>query len=86
MKAMAKEWNAENKPEGYDVLDGRFGWLNERILTAEKRLKAYLKDPKEAIPELSEKPLYIDGRKERGETEIMSWNWWARNATVNPVG
>lgn len=86
MDAMAKEWDEENKPEGYDVLDGRFGWLNERLLTAEKRLKAYLQDPKATIPELAETPLYIDGRKEKGESEIMSWNWWARNASVNPIG
>lgn len=85
-KAMEQQWNHECKPEGFDVLDGRIGWLNERILTAEKRLQAYLADPQKSIPELAETPLYIDGRQEKGETEIMSWNWWGRNVSVNPIG
>jgi hexosaminidase len=86
MRAMEKQWEEECKPQGYDVLDGRFGWLLERLLSAERRLKAYLKDPKKSIPELAETPLYIDGRQEKGDSEIMSWNWWGRNASVNPIG
>lgn len=84
--ALEKEWMGECKSAGFDVLDGRIGWLLERISTAERRLKAYIYDPKKTIDELVEEPLWVDGRKEKGPTEIMSWNWWGKTASANPIG
>lgn len=80
------EWMGECKSAGFEVLDGRIGWLLERISTAERRIKAYLKNPKKTIDELLEDPLWIDGRKEDGPTEIMSWNWWGKTASASPIG
>jgi hexosaminidase len=83
--ALFQQWYEENKSQGFDVLDGRIGWLLARISTAEERLKAYLADHQKTIDELAEEPLYVDGRKEKGETEIMTWNWWEKTASVNPI-
>lgn len=80
------EWMGEDKSEGFDILDGRIGWLLERISTAERRIKAYVKDPKNTIEELLEEPLYVDGRKDDGPTEIMTWNWWGRTVSANVIG
>jgi hexosaminidase len=84
--SLEKEWLSECKNEGFDILDGRIGWLLARISTAERRLKAYLKNPEKAIPELAQEALYFDGRKEKGETEIMTWNWWGKNVSTNVIG
>jgi hexosaminidase len=83
--ALEKQWNAECKPFGFDVLDGRMGWLMERVKTAAKRLDAYEEGTLDAIPELGEELLWQDGRKEKGESEVMSWNWWEKTASVNPM-
>lgn len=84
-KAMEKQWNSECKPYGFDVIDGRIGWLLERIKSAIRRLKAYVRGTQTNIPELEEELLWFDGRKEKGESEVMSWNWWAKNVSVNPL-
>lgn len=73
-----KQWFQEFKQFGYDVIDGRLGYLRNRILTAEDLVKRYLNGEIEKIEELETEILPYNG--DEYET---SWNWWIRNVTVN---
>jgi hexosaminidase len=84
-KSLEKEWNLECKPYGFDILDGRIGWLLERLATAKRRALGYVHDPSQTIPELAEPLLYFDCRTSEYDTEGMMWNWWAKNVSANPL-
>lgn len=73
-----KQWFQEFKQFGYDVIDGRLGYLKNRILTADDLVKRYLNGELEKIEELETEILPYNG----DEYEI-SWNWWVRNVTVH---
>ena len=47
-------WFAQHKPQGWEVIEGRYGRLVMRIDTAQWRLKAYLAGTVEALPELEQ--------------------------------
>jgi len=72
------QWDKENKTFGYDVLDGRYGYLKNRIITVKKTIEEYLKGKIKNIPELETEILPYNGH----DYEI-SWNWWATTVTVN---
>ncbi len=56
-------WNTDNKPHGFEVVDGRLGWVKARLSTAQKRMAAFASGACETIPELAETPLpYIRGK------------------------
>ena len=50
-------WNAANKPQGFEVIDGRLGWVMARLDTAKRRMLAFAAGECETIPELAETPL-----------------------------
>ena len=55
-----KLWHEQHKPQGWEIIDGRYGRLMNRIDTAQWRLKEYLGGKVESLPELEqhlEKPL-----------------------------
>ena len=49
-----KMWYYQHKPQGWEVVEGRYGRLMNRIDTARWRLQAYLSGEIESLPELEE--------------------------------
>ena len=74
------QWNKENKPFGFDVIDGRLGYLKNRLLTTIKVVKEYLDGKVSSISELETEILPFNGH----DYEI-SWNWWIQTCTVNDL-
>ncbi len=68
-----KQWMYECRPFGYEVMDGRFGILRNRIVSAKHRIVDYLSGAIERIDELEENILPFDGRNDE-----VSWGWWQR--------
>ena len=77
------QWNLENKPFGFDILDQRLGGVANRLQTARRRLLAYLAGDAESIPELEEKRLYRDCRPEDSDLPLASWTLWSEVNSVN---
>lgn len=62
VNAFRDQWEKENKIFGYEVLEGRFGFLFQRIETAKRRIEEYLTGKIPSIPELEETILPYDNR------------------------
>ena len=73
------QWTIENKPQGFDVIDGRLGYLRNRLLTSIKLVDDYLSKRISSIPELEEKITAIN------DDDIISDNCWALIASVNAI-
>lgn len=69
-----KQWMIECRPFGYEILNGRFGFLKNRIQFAKKRIIDYLNGDISVIDELEADILPFDGRDDE-----VSWNLWYRN-------
>lgn len=70
-----KQWMKENKPQGYDVTDGRIGYLKNRLKTAYLFTTDYLNKKIDSIPELEEKILPFDGHDYEIPTTLNNWIW-----------
>ncbi|MGI6713885.1 MAG: beta-N-acetylhexosaminidase [Bacilli bacterium] len=77
-ESVKAQWLCECRPFGYEVLDGRLGFLRNRLLTAKARVEDYLDDKIEQIEELEVKILPYDG----GNHEVC-WNHWLRNVSAS---
>ena len=77
-KAVRLQWNKENKQTGYDVLDGRLGYLSNRIETTQILIEEYLTGKIEKIEELEVEVLPFNGY----DYEIC-WNWWMATVTTH---
>ena len=75
-KSVEEQWMRECKAFGYEVLDGRLGFLKNRVLSAKNRIYDYLGGRIKNIEELEEEILPFDGRNDE-----LSWNWWLRNVS-----
>ena len=54
LNAYRYQWYLENKPFGFDIIDGRIGFLNNRMHTAYLTVNDYLQGRIKNIPELEE--------------------------------
>lgn len=52
-----KLWEQTNRPQGFEVLDGRMGAIRARMSTAGEKLAQFAAGKREDIPELTEKNL-----------------------------
>lgn len=77
--SLEKQWNAENKRFGFEVLDGRIGFLKERLASTTRIINNYLKGNTDRIEELEKDILPYNGY----DYEI-SWNNW--ETTVSACG
>ena len=77
-----KQWDKENKPFGFEVTDGRIGFLLQRIDTASLKLKEYLEGSVDNIPELEEDILPYNAYP---NDEPHCFNSWADIASVNKI-
>ena len=75
-----EQWMRENKPQGYDVTDGRIGYLKNRLRTAYLFVNDYLNKKISSIPELEETILPFDGHDYEIPTTVNNWYW---TVTVN---
>ncbi|MCD9023807.1 beta-N-acetylhexosaminidase [Cohnella silvisoli] len=64
--AHREQWMGTNKPQGWEVLDIRYGGLTARLRTAKDRITDYLEGGVSRIEELDEQRLYFDDRERRG--------------------
>ena len=71
----------ENKAQGFDVIDGRLGYLNNRLITAYNLVEDYLDKKINSIPELEEKIVAFDDN----DDSIINANSWAFAASVNLI-
>ncbi|MBQ8320087.1 MAG: beta-N-acetylhexosaminidase [Clostridia bacterium] len=73
-EAYRKQWFAENKGNGFEVQDIRFGGLVFRIKHCRQRLKAYLDGMSERIGELEEPFVdYRGGEMEKAYAPFVTW-------------
>lgn len=75
-EAFKTQWLIENKPQGFDVQDIRFGGLIMRMKHCKERLQNFVDGKVESLPELEEKQIEIIHKK-----ELV--NDWCRNVTAN---
>ena len=66
-------WNIENRPFGYDVIDGRIGFLKNRLQSAIRVLDAYLNKQIDKIEELEEDILPYSTRMKSEELFMGPW-------------
>ncbi len=52
-KAVQKMWNAENKPQGFEIQDVRLGGLRTRLKHVAERITDYVRGKSDCIPELA---------------------------------
>lgn len=78
------QWNQENRVNGFDVQDIRFGSLEKRIDVAIKKLSLFLKDNKNEIKELDEELLCFMGHNKEFEKDFDQCEYrWRRMTSVN---
>ena len=82
LAAYRKQWDIENKPFGFEVTDGRVGFLLQRIDTASLKLKEYLDGKVESIPELEEDVLPYNAYP---DDEAHCFNPWAEIVSANKI-
>lgn len=76
-------WFMECKPNGFEVLDIRLGGLEVRLQSAQKRIKGYLMDKWDSLPELEEKRLLYT--EINGEHKLCSCNLWENIVTAGNI-
>lgn len=79
-ESMREQWMRENRPFGFDVVDGRAGYLRSRLNTAKIEIEQYLNGELDKIEELETEILKYDNY----DYEIV-WNWWLHNVTVHAI-
>ena len=52
-----KLWEQTNRPQGFEVLDGRMGAIRAKMSTAGEKMAQFAAGKREDIPELTEKTL-----------------------------
>ena len=78
-------WYKENKPQGFEIQDQRFGGLILRIKACKKRLQAYVNGELQTLEELEEKLLdFYGGGDNFGKQEIL-YNGWLWTISPNIV-
>jgi len=75
-----EQWHKENKPFGFEINDGRLGFLKERLLTAIKVINKYLNNEIDVIPELEEVVLPYNNAD---DDEPHCYNFWNQIISTN---
>lgn len=72
------QWMSENRSFGFDVIDGRMGYLKNRLETARLLVNQYIGKVIDKIEELETEILPFNGH----DYEVC-WNWWLQTVTVH---
>ena len=78
-----RQWEQENKGQGFDVQDIRIGGLKQRIRHCRRLLERYAAGELETIDELEEKPLDFQGNEDSFRKKAVYMNVWDEIATAN---
>lgn len=78
--SLRKQWMKENKPYGFDVLDGRIGYLTNRLKDTQLTVNDYLNHKIKQIEILEEKLLPYDNQS---IDDDICWNSWVDNVTLH---
>ena len=73
--AIQKQWNAENRSFGFEVLDIRLGGLIRRTKHCKERLVEYLSGETEKIEELEQPMLDLQGRALEESKPVLVTRW-----------
>ena len=83
-KTMRRQWFAENKSFGWEVLDIRLGGVCARLESVQQRVTDYLEGRISCLEELEEERLVLDERINPGyRTLPLSDNNWKLIATAS---
>lgn len=82
LKTYKDQWDKENKPFGFEVTDGRIGFLMQRITTASNKIKDYLSGKLSSIPELEEDVLPYN---DYPDDEPHCFNSWSEIVSTNKI-
>ena len=77
LASVKEQWMNECRIFGFEVLDGRIGFLKNRIINAQKVIQEYLDGKIDHIEQLEKDFLPFDGKE-----EDIIWNYWYR--TISP--
>lgn len=69
-------WFMECKPNGFEVMDIRLGGLITRLESAQKRIRGFLMEKWDTLPELEEKRLLYQPVQENDMHKLCSCNLW----------
>ena len=82
-REMRRQWFAENRPFGWEVLDVRLGGVKARLESAHQRLTDFLEGRTARIEELEEPRLLLDERENPGHRTLpLSDNSWRNIVTA----
>lgn len=76
-------WMRDNKPFGFDVIDIRLGGVRNRLITAQKRLRAFLAGETDVLEEWEENRLFFDNRADPAADINTFCNTYSRIATAS---
>ena len=76
------QWHYDNKPEGFEVQDMRYGTLTFRLKAAIKRIQAYLNGEVKNIPEYEETLLDYEGNGYELSKKAVPCNYWNDASTL----
>ena len=79
-------WFHECKPNGYETIDIRLGGLHARLVSAQKRILAYLADEITEIPELLEERLPYKPSAPEGLQQPFNMSNWLNIVTAGNMG
>lgn len=83
---MYRQWFFENKPFGYEIIDIRFGGLENRVKTAIRRITEFLNGETEKLDELEETRLdFACSDISQGEQKNMYVNNWGGIVSASSV-
>ena len=72
-KSFKERWDKENRSFGYEVMDGRLGFLRNRLETTISKLDDYLSNRVDRIEELEEEILPWSTQVK--DEELFAWKW-----------
>lgn len=79
-------WYDTYKPEGFEVLDIRYGGLMQRIKTTIYRLTTYVEGIEESLPELDEQLLSFDSGERTKGVPLLNFNQYLKITTACIMG
>ena len=72
-ESFKERWDIENKSFGYEVMDGRLGFLKNRLLTTADLLNKFINGSINQIDELEEEILPFS--QEIKDEDLFAWKW-----------
>ncbi len=83
---LSKQWMAENRPFGFEVLDIRIGGVKQRLLSTARRVEDYLSGKILCLDELEADRMVLDGRENPPYATLPLYdNSWKSMVTAGTI-